>query len=63
MISKRLCLVVAAVVALQAAVCAADQDVLGCGGFIKASKSIDFSKINVQLLTKQGINWYLIRMK
>ena len=31
-----------------------DQNVLGCGGFIKASKSIDFSKINVQLLTKQG---------
>jgi len=34
--------------------CLGDQDVLGCGGFIKASKSIDFSKINVQLLTKQG---------
>eukprot|EP00088_Acartia_fossae_P034516 TRINITY_DN3542_c0_g1_i4.p1 TRINITY_DN3542_c0_g1~~TRINITY_DN3542_c0_g1_i4.p1 ORF type:complete len:1220 (+),score=313.21 TRINITY_DN3542_c0_g1_i4:29-3661(+) len=32
----------------------AEQDVLGCGGFIIADKSIDFSKINVQLLTKQG---------
>jgi len=32
----------------------AEQSVLGCGGFIKASKSIDFSKIDVQLLTKQG---------
>jgi hypothetical protein len=31
-----------------------ESNVLGCGGFIKASKSIDFSKINVQLLTKQG---------
>jgi hypothetical protein len=31
-----------------------EQDVLGCGGFIIADKSIDFSKIEVQLLTKQG---------
>ena len=30
------------------------QDVLGCGGFIIADKSIDFSKIDVHLLTKQG---------
>jgi len=29
-------------------------EVLGCGGFIKADKSLDFSKINVQLWTKQG---------
>jgi len=32
----------------------ADNQVLGCGGFIKASKTIDFSRINVQLYSKAG---------
>jgi len=32
----------------------AENQVLGCGGFIKASKSIDFSRINVQLYSKAG---------
>jgi len=35
-------------------VSAGGDQVLGCGGFIKASKSIDFSRINVQLFSKQG---------
>jgi len=35
-------------------VCQADNQVLGCGGFIKASKTIDFSRINVQLYSKAG---------
>jgi len=34
-------------------VCKAE-DLLGCGGFIKASKTIDFSRINVQLYSKAG---------
>ena len=29
-------------------------DVIGCGGFIKASRVLDFSKINVQLYSKAG---------
>uniref|UniRef100_A0A034WVQ7 Nodal modulator 1 n=8 Tax=Bactrocera TaxID=47832 RepID=A0A034WVQ7_BACDO len=29
-------------------------DVLGCGGFIKSHAEIDFSKVEVKLLTKQG---------
>jgi len=32
----------------------AENQVLGCGGFIKASKTIDFSRINVQLYSKAG---------
>jgi len=36
------------------AVVRADNQVLGCGGFIKASKTIDFSRINVQLFSKAG---------
>jgi len=32
----------------------AESQVLGCGGFIKASKTIDFSRINVQLYSKAG---------
>ena len=28
--------------------------VLGCGGFIKASRSIDFSRINVALYSRSG---------
>jgi len=39
----------------QSHLCFGDQqDVLGCGGFIVADKSIDFSKINVELLTDTG---------
>ncbi|XP_044765442.1 nodal modulator 1 [Coccinella septempunctata] len=30
-------------------------DVLGCGGFVKSHVQIDFSKVEVKLLTKQGI--------
>ena len=30
------------------------QDVLGCGGFIRSKGNIDFSRINVELYTKQG---------
>merc|ERR1719167_1893536 len=29
-------------------------DVIGCGGFIKASKVLDFSRINVQLYSRAG---------
>jgi len=29
-------------------------DVIGCGGFIKASRVLDFSRINVQLFSKAG---------
>ena len=31
-----------------------DNDVIGCGGFIKASRVLDFSRINVQLYSKAG---------
>ena len=30
------------------------ESVLGCGGFIQSARAIDFSRINVRLLTKQG---------
>jgi len=32
----------------------ASEQVLGCGGFIRASRSLDFSRVNVQLFSKQG---------
>ena len=38
----------------QISVCGAENQVVGCGGFIKASKTIDFSRINVQLYSKAG---------
>ena len=31
-----------------------DNDVIGCGGFIKASRVLDFSRINVQLYSRAG---------
>nr|XP_022914700.1 nodal modulator 1 [Onthophagus taurus] len=36
-------------------ICVTANDVLGCGGFIKSHVPIDFSKVVVKLLTKQGI--------
>jgi hypothetical protein len=30
-------------------------NILGCGGFVKSHVPIDFSKVEVKLLTKQGI--------
>ena len=30
------------------------ESVLGCGGFIQSARAIDFSRINIRLLTKQG---------
>lgn len=31
-------------------------DVHGCGGFIKSHAEIDFSKVEVNLLTKSGVS-------
>jgi hypothetical protein len=31
-----------------------EESVLGCGGFIQSARPIDFSRINIRLLTKQG---------
>jgi len=41
-------------VVLTAIPSAFSDDVIGCGGFIKASKVLDFSRINVQLYSKAG---------
>ena len=34
------------------------EKVLGCGGFIQSSRAIEFSRIDVQLFSKQGILKY-----
>nr|CAB3264401.1 nodal modulator 1 [Phallusia mammillata] len=36
----------------------ASQEILGCGGFVKSDVSIDFSQIEIQLLTAEGILKY-----
>ena len=38
----------------QISLCGAENQVLGCGGFVKASKTIVFPRINVQLYSKAG---------
>jgi len=37
-----------------AQVIAADQDIIGCGGFVQSSVPINFDKVHVKLFTKQG---------
>ncbi|CAH1153826.1 unnamed protein product [Phaedon cochleariae] len=47
--------VIFALVAINFIASTESDEVLGCGGFLKSHVPIDFSKVEVQLITKQGI--------